>query len=95
MYFITLCIKIVHKSINITLNVIKSCIRVKKGDRMEYWNSILEKRKKEDKKYLFELQKFLDIVSNVKDDELKEKIVYQMTKCNERLGELIEEIINK
>ncbi len=62
---------------------------------MEYWNSILEKRKKEDKKYLFELQKFLDIVSNVKDDELKEKIVYQMTKCNERLGELIEEIINK
>lgn len=95
MYFITLCIKIVHKSINITLNVIKSCLRVKKGDRMEYWNSILEKRKKEDKKYLFELQKFLDIVSNVKDDELKEKIVYQMTKCNERLGELIEEIINK
>ncbi len=62
---------------------------------MEYWNSILEKRKKEDKKYLFELQKFLDIVSNVKDDELKERIVYQMTKCNERLGELIEEIINK
>ena len=62
---------------------------------MEYWNSILEKIKKEDKKYLFELQKFLDIVSNVKDDELKERIVYQMTKCNERLGELIEEIINK
>lgn len=62
---------------------------------MEYWNSILEKRKKEDKKYLFELQKFLDIVSNVKDDELKERIVYQMTKCNERLGELIEEIISK
>ena len=62
---------------------------------MEYWNSILEKRKKEDKKYLFELQKFLDIVSNVKDDELKEIIVYQMTKCNERLGELIEGRINK
>ena len=62
---------------------------------MENKDSILEKRKKEDKKYLFELQKFLDIVSNVKDDELKERIVYQMTKCNERLGELIEEIINK
>ena len=62
---------------------------------MENKDSILEKRKKEDKKYLFELQKFLDIVSNVKDDELKERIVYQMIKCNERLGEIIEEIINK
>ena len=62
---------------------------------MENKDSILEKRKKEDKKYLFELQKFLDIVSNVKDDELKERIVNQMIKCNERLGEIIEEIINK
>lgn len=62
---------------------------------MEHWNSILEKRKKEDEKYLFELQKFLDIVSNVKDDELKERIVYQMAKCDERLAEILEETIKK
>lgn len=62
---------------------------------MEEWNSILEKRKREDEKYLFELQKFLDIVSNIKDDELKERIIYQMSKCNKRLVELAEEIIKK
>ncbi len=60
---------------------------------MEQLKYILDKRKREDKKYLFELQKLMDTVSNVKDEELKERIIYQITKCNNRLYELIEEII--
>ena len=93
MYFIILYIRIVHKSINITLSVIKSCPRVKGDKTMEQLKYILDKRKREDKKYLFELQKLMDTVSNVKDEELKERIIYQITKCNNRLYELIEEII--
>ena len=60
---------------------------------MEQLKYILDKRKREDKKYLFELEKLMDTVSNVKDEELKERIIYQITKCNNRLYELIEEII--
>ena len=60
---------------------------------MEQLKYILDKRKREDKKYLFELQKLMDTVSNVKDEELKERIIYQITKCNNRLYELIQEII--
>ena len=60
---------------------------------MEQLKYFLDKRKREDKKYLFELQKLMDTVSNVKDEELKERIIYQITKCNNRLYELIEEII--
>lgn len=51
--------------------------------------------KEKDKKYLFELQKFLDITENIKDESLKKRIISQMLKCDKVLTELAEDIINK
>lgn len=51
--------------------------------------------KSEDKIYLFELQKFLDIVENVQDEELRKEIIAQMLKCDKRVTELAETIFQK
>lgn len=51
--------------------------------------------KEKNEKYLFELQKFLDKVENIKDDELKQSIIIQMLKCDKVLTEIVEEMINK
>lgn len=42
-------------------------------------------------KYLFELQKFLDIVENVEDEELRKLIINQMLRCDKRLTKIAEE----
>lgn len=46
--------------------------------------------KNEDEIYLFELQKFLDIVENVADKELRKEIIAQMLKCDKRVTQLAE-----
>ena len=38
--------------------------------------------KNKNEKYLFELQKFLDITENVDNDELRKDIVAQMLRCD-------------
>ena len=38
--------------------------------------------KEENKRYLLEMQKFLDRVDNIEDEKLKESIIYQMLRCD-------------
>lgn len=54
----------------------------------------LELSKQTDKDYLFELQKFLDIVDNIKDEELKQRVIYQMLKCDKVLTKLAQRLLN-
>jgi len=61
--------------------------------KMELKNSSDWKEK--DKKYLYELQKFLDKAENIENQELKNSIIIQMLKCDKRLTELAEEMINQ
>ena len=51
--------------------------------------------KNQDEQYRFELQKFLDIVENVKDEELRKEIIYQMLKCDKRITQIEENIFDK
>lgn len=51
--------------------------------------------KNEDEIYLFELQKFLDVVENVQNEELRKEIIAQMLKCDKRVTELAETIFQK
>ena len=53
------------------------------------------KWKNEDEIYLFELQKFLDIVENVEDEELRKEIIAQMLKCDKRITQLAEKIFQE
>lgn len=48
--------------------------------------------KNKNKKYLFELQKFLDLVDNIEDENLKKLIINQMIKCDKNLTNIAEEI---
>ena len=58
-------------------------------------NTKESKWKNQDEIYLFELQKFLDIVENVDDEELRKEIIAQMLKCDKRVTQLAEEMFNK
>lgn len=51
--------------------------------------------KEKNEKYLRELEKFFDITDNVKDEELKLDIIYQMLKCDEILTKIAEERLEK
>lgn len=52
--------------------------------------------KETNEKYLYELQKFLDIADNITDEKLKLDVIYQMLKCDEVLTKMLEEnFINK
>lgn len=58
-------------------------------------NFNLDILKKSNKKYLFELQKFLDIVDNVEDKDLKERITFQMIKIESVLIDILNEEVSK
>lgn len=45
----------------------------------------LNESKKNDKKYLKELQKFFDLTDNIQDEKLRKSIVYQMLKLEKIL----------
>lgn len=45
----------------------------------------VKKNNNNDNKYLKELQKFLDLADNIKDEKLKKNIVYQMLKLEKLL----------
>ena len=49
--------------------------------------------KEKNKKYLKELQLFLDYVDGIKDEELKQRISNQMLICDEQLSSIAEEEI--
>lgn len=45
------------------------------------------------KRYLFELQKFLDLIDNVKDEKLQKELIYQLNKFDKVLTEIAEQQI--
>ncbi|CDE14909.1 unknown [Clostridium sp. CAG:470] len=47
--------------------------------------------KTNNKQYLFELQKFLDLADNIKDEKLRKNIISQMLKCDRYLTKIAEE----
>jgi len=51
--------------------------------------------KKESKEYLKEVQKFLDKVDNIENEELKNEIIIQMLKCDNELTKLAEKKFKK
>lgn len=51
--------------------------------------------KEKDKKYLFELQKFLDIASNIEKEDLRTRVIMKMLKCDDILTKLYQEQIDK
>ena len=53
------------------------------------------KWKEKNEKYLFELQKFLDIAENIKDEKLRNSVIGQMLRCDEVLTRLAEDMITK
>ena len=53
----------------------------------------LELIKQTDKDYLFELQKFLDIADNIEDNDLKQRVIYQMLKCDKVLTKIAQRLL--
>ena len=48
--------------------------------------------KNKNQEYLYELQKMLDTIDNVKDEELKKRIINQFLKCENLLTENAEDL---
>lgn len=61
---------------------------------MEIENQILkddndiENKKINDKNYLRELQRFLDLADNIPDESLRKNIIYQMLKCDRTITDI-------
>lgn len=53
------------------------------------------KWKNKNEQYLFELQKFLDLADNIKNEELRKAIIAQMLKSDKCLTNLAEQIFKK
>ena len=51
---------------------------------------IQEDWKKESKKYLTEMQKLLDKLENIENEELRKEIIIQILKCDQGLTKLAE-----
>ena len=58
-------------------------------------NKQIQEQKKTNQKYLFELQKFLDIASNISDEEFRHRLICQMLKVDETLTKMLEEYFKK
>ena len=51
--------------------------------------------KSKNKRYLFEVQKFLDLVDNIAVEKLKKVILYQFTTYDRTITELADEMIER
>lgn len=49
--------------------------------------------KKTNEKYLFELQKFLDLLDNINQEELKKKILYQFMQYDKTIEDIVAEMM--
>ena len=49
--------------------------------------------KNKNEKYLFELQKFLDLAENIDDEILRKQLILQMLRCDKILTKIAEEVI--
>lgn len=54
-----------------------------------------EEWKTKNKRYVKELQKMFDIIDNVQDEELKNRILLQFVRCDELITELAKEHLSK
>ncbi len=54
-----------------------------KNDNQHIW-------KTKNERYLFELQKFLDLIDNVEEEKLKKELIYQLNKFDNIITELAE-----
>ena len=84
------CIKITYTNENITLEVIK--YRIVVTERVFMLDKKINNRdwKERNKKYLKELQIFFDKADNIKDNDLKKKIIGQMLRCDDILTKIAE-----
>lgn len=51
--------------------------------------------KNKNEQYLFEVQKFLDLADNIKDEKLKKLIIYQMLRCDKCITNIAKDMIKK
>lgn len=84
------CIKITYTNENITLEVTK--YRIVVTERVFMLDKKINNRdwKERNKKYLKELQNFFDRADNIKDKDLKQKIIGQMLRCDDILTKIAE-----
>ncbi len=64
-------------------------MNLKKEENKYYQND--RKWKEENKKYLIELQMFFDKVEEIKDVNLRQRVINQMLQCDKVLTEIAEE----
>lgn len=55
-------------------------------------DSKIERLKKTNEEYIKDLERFLDITSNVKDKDLQERIIFQMLRCDRTLTQMTEKL---
>ena len=58
-------------------------------------NKQIQEQKKTNQKYLFELQKFLDIANNIPDEDFRHRLICQMLKVDETLTKMLQEYFAK
>lgn len=51
--------------------------------------------KNRNKKYLFELQKIIDLTDNIEDNEMKKIFINQIIRCDKTLTEIFEETLKR
>ena len=61
---------------------------MKNANNQHIWKTTNEK-------YLFELQKFLDLLDNVKEEKLRKELIYQLNRFDKVITEIAEQHITK
>ena len=59
---------------------------MKNANNQHIWKTTNEK-------YLFELQKFLDLIDNVKEEKLRKELIYQLNRFDKVITEIAEQHI--
>lgn len=59
---------------------------MKNANNQHIWKTTNEK-------YLFELQKFLDLLDNVKEEKLRKELIYQLNRFDKVISEIAEQHI--
>lgn len=59
---------------------------MKSANNQHIWKTTNEK-------YLFELQKFLDLLDNVKEEKLRKELIYQLNRFDKVITEIAEQHI--
>mgnify|MGYP000248247158 FL=1 len=57
---------------------------MKNANNQHIWKTTNEK-------YLFELQKFLDLLDNVKEEKLRKELIYQLNVFDRTITEIVEQ----